>query len=626
MTAAPNRWLGPMAGPRWPIAVVLAMSVVHGSLLAWESWHDAPMWDEVAHLPAGLSHWQLGRFDLYRVNPPLVRMLAAAPVLMASPSTDWSAVQISPGNRSEFEVGRRFVAANGPRVFRLFAVARFACIPLSLGAGLLCFVWATELYGRLGGLIAATLWYFCPNALGYGHLITPDVGGAAFGLLACYCFGRWLSKPTFPRSAAAGAALALALLAKSTWIIAFALWPCIWLGLTVVGREGLRARLREAAGLGVMLIVALFALNAGYAFSGACERLGDYTFVSSTLAGTSPDGAAGYRGNRFATSSLRWIPVPVPRDFLLGLDTQKRDFENKMWSYLRGEWRLGGWWYYYTYAFAVKTPIGSQLLIGASLAMMLLGVPRGPMLGEAVLLVTAAAVTFVVSVNTGFNHHFRYVAPALPLLYVLAGRNAHWLRGVTRVPAFMVVGVLLSVVVSSARAFPHHVAYFNEFVGCRNGHYHLAHSNTDWGQDLLRFRDWLDKNPDARPMHFAYDNMVLDPMVAGIDCPAPPIGPQATADSEPGEAPLHVADFVDRSSLGPRPGWYALSVNQIHNRTRKYEYFLKFEPHCVIGWSIHVYHITEAQAGRERRSYGLPPWSKSAHGENRASSAALVAE
>src|SRR5262245_59859559 len=48
-------------------SLVAALLVVHGSLLAWEGWRQSPAVDEVAHLPAGLSHWKLNRFDLYRV-------------------------------------------------------------------------------------------------------------------------------------------------------------------------------------------------------------------------------------------------------------------------------------------------------------------------------------------------------------------------------------------------------------------------------------------------------------------------------------------------------------------------------------------------------------------------------
>src|SRR5690606_7683365 len=42
----------------------------------------------------------------------------------------------------------------------------------------------------------------------------------------------------------------------------------------------------------------------------------------------------------------------------------KRDFERYSHpSYLRGEFRDHGWWYYYLYALAIKVPLGTWLLI-----------------------------------------------------------------------------------------------------------------------------------------------------------------------------------------------------------------------------------------------------------------------
>ncbi len=73
---------------RWkPLLRVLpaALLAIHAGLLAYGAAVHSPSIDEVGHLAAGLSHWQLGRFDLYHVNPPLVRMVAAVPVLFAQP-------------------------------------------------------------------------------------------------------------------------------------------------------------------------------------------------------------------------------------------------------------------------------------------------------------------------------------------------------------------------------------------------------------------------------------------------------------------------------------------------------------------------------------------------------------
>ena len=41
----------------------------------------SPCVDEAAHLAAGMSHWRLGGFQLYAVNPPIVRLAASLPVL-----------------------------------------------------------------------------------------------------------------------------------------------------------------------------------------------------------------------------------------------------------------------------------------------------------------------------------------------------------------------------------------------------------------------------------------------------------------------------------------------------------------------------------------------------------------
>ena len=65
-----------------PVWVIL---VIHVSLPVLIASRTAPNVDEVAHLPAGISYWKFGDFQLHSVNPPLVRFVAAAPVLVAEP-------------------------------------------------------------------------------------------------------------------------------------------------------------------------------------------------------------------------------------------------------------------------------------------------------------------------------------------------------------------------------------------------------------------------------------------------------------------------------------------------------------------------------------------------------------
>lgn len=170
--------------PGLVFGVVLTLLVMHGLLLAWGALRHSPTWDEVGHLPSGVGHLRFGKFEYYRANPPLVRMVAAVPVLLFAPEMSWERYRLTITGRSEFDVGYDFIKANGEQSFWYFTLARWACIPFSLLGAYVSFRWARELYGDLAGILAITLWCFAPNMLAHGQLLTPDVGGTAMGVAA----------------------------------------------------------------------------------------------------------------------------------------------------------------------------------------------------------------------------------------------------------------------------------------------------------------------------------------------------------------------------------------------------------------------------------------------------------
>ena len=57
-------------GPNQRIRLVLC---AHFVLLGWIGAKHNPVFGQLGSLPAGISHVQSARFDLYLVNPPLVR-------------------------------------------------------------------------------------------------------------------------------------------------------------------------------------------------------------------------------------------------------------------------------------------------------------------------------------------------------------------------------------------------------------------------------------------------------------------------------------------------------------------------------------------------------------------------
>ena len=138
-----------------PAAVVAGMMIVHAVLLVISARRHFVVLDEVGHIPAGISHWQTGYFSLYRVNPPLARMLATLPVLLARPVTSYAHLDPSPGKRPDWPVGRDFAELNAPRYLDLVFLARLPGILWSLLGGWIIYLWGRDLYGDWAGCVGA---------------------------------------------------------------------------------------------------------------------------------------------------------------------------------------------------------------------------------------------------------------------------------------------------------------------------------------------------------------------------------------------------------------------------------------------------------------------------------------
>ena len=491
---------GSVAEYRWILLAVLLS--INAGMLAYSATVHSPTQNEPAHLVAGLSHWEFGRFELYRVNPPLVRMIAAIPVLIAGYQRDWSGFYEVPGARPAFAMGGDFIHANGARSIWLFTIARWACIPISLLGCWFVFRFAEDLYGTASGLGAATLWCLSPTILAHAEWITPDCAAATFGIAATYFFWKWLKTPCWSNAGIAGLFLGLAELSKASWMILFVLWPLLWAFWLLTDKrsgEGKRepatpfqTRLvHQLSQLGLILTLALYLMNLTYGCEGSLSRLEDIEFVSATFTGLEEPGA---RGNRFEGALLGELPVPLPANYLRGVDIQKRDFENyRHPNYLRGNWKDdGGWWYYYLYALAVKIALGTWMLFLVSLAARAVRIdPLNRWREEVILLSPALVLLVVASSQTEINAHLRYVLPAIGTALIFSSRalllpTCQSLSPAAKRCATGLVTICRTwTVAATLWNYPNQMAYFNELAGGPyNGHKHLLGSNLDWGQSV----------------------------------------------------------------------------------------------------------------------------------------------
>jgi len=573
----------------------------------------SPVVSEVNHLTAGLSHLYLRRFDLFRVNPPLIRIVAALPAYFTSPATDWHRYDTSPLARSDWDVSHDFLKVNGIRALWFFTVGRWACIPFSVLGGYICCRWATELYGAPSGGLALVLWCFCPFIIGHASLFTPDAHSAAIGVTAYYAFWRWLNRPEVPETVLAGLLLGLAAVTKFTLLVFYPLWLVTWLIYKLTARNPQRC-LFEGGLLLTIFCSSIIIINLLYGFESSFRPIGEFQFQSRLLTVDEPDPKQLRRvRNRFRDTWLASLPMPFPANYLQGIDTQRLDFERKKWSYLRGEWRFGGWSYYYIYALAIKLPLGTLCLLLMSAASCISRRYQSTLRNEFVLLSPSLAILILVSSQTGFSIHTRYLLPILPFTYLWCSKIARALRAKN---TFTVAGGTVAIcwsVGSSLWYYPHSISYFNEFVGGpMGGHHHLLDSNIAWGQDLTFLKRWYEDNPAARPFHVACYGL-LDSRLAGIDFSLPPVGPSAIG--LPADKPFE--------ETGPLPGWFAVDVNHLHGARLtasdghgRWEslatdngdltYFQNFLPVGMAGYSIYIYHISSEEANRIRHKLGLP--------------------
>ncbi len=411
-------------------AAVGAFLVAHSAILLNSIHKNFVTVDEVGHVASGISHWQTGTFAAYRVNPPLPRMLAVLPIFLTEVQTDYDRFNTRPGSRPEVALGIKFSELNKERYFALICLARLAGIAWSVLGALVIYKWTGELFGLRGALLALAVWSFEPNILAHAPLVTPDVPATVAGLFATYAFWRYIRSPSWGSAYLAGLLLGVAQLTKFTLLVLYVVWPTLWLADRVMKRRHagnqqhhFQVELGQAA---TIFLLSILVINLGYGFSNSFTQLKEYFFVSKTLAGDGlnamPSHNHGTSSNRFANNWLGLLDVPLPMDYVMGIDLQKRDFEIGTRSYLAGHIRNYGWWYYYLYGLGIKVPVGILILVLLVIVLTILSNRKITVsINHLFLCLPPLAVLVLVSSQTGFNHHLRYVLPLFPFAIIIIG-------------------------------------------------------------------------------------------------------------------------------------------------------------------------------------------------------------
>lgn len=591
--------------------------LIQASLLLYLNWETSANRTEGGHLGAAAYFWKTGRFDVFCVNPPLTRMFSGLAVVIRSPERSWTSYSPRPQDRSEWSLGSNLIDANDEEEIRLlFFLARSFLIPLILLGGYFGYRYSTELYGNASGYIFLVLWTFSPLFLGWGATICPDMVAASLGIVGVYAYWRWLRVPNGNNLLYAGIGLGLAPLAKMTWILAFPLYLVFWIIKRLTCRKEESCKNPSFRGLLCILFIGLYVINMGYLFDGTFYKLGDYKFISCTLSGQKEFKS----GNRFTSTWLGKLPIPLPKDFVQGIDTQKHDFEQGMNSYLNGKTSERGWKSYYLFVLLYKEPVPSLILlalavfvtpinaIGSRCSMSQKGLENDEILikqesresqankekqktqfnqqnltsnktvtsvfDETILILTALTLFIFISLQDGISIHPRYVLPFMPFMYIFASRTGLFFQKKCVAGSVIVTVLLLGFILGSLLQYPHSMSYFNAIAGGpENGPKHLLGSNADWGQSLYYFKKYCHKHPNRDICVTFLRKEQLERLKIENARPF-----EKNTDSPTTELPS---------------GWYVLSVNDVYGQSEQelFNTFRHQKPTDRIGASIFIYYL-----------------------------------
>jgi len=533
--------------------------------------------DEIMYIAAGAYHLGTGDFRLNMTNTPLMKMLSALPLQFIG--TELPPLDESPEKWSltrQWQYSREFLYDNVVDADRILFAARLPIVLLAVVLGIYVFRWSAALFGPSAGLFSLFLFSFSPNILAHSRLATHDLGLAAFMFIATYYFWRYMSEPRLRTLIGCGVATGLALLAKTTAIFLAPVF-CAYVAISIIAGNGVgvnerfpfvdridsgNVRMRQALSSGYSLciigLITLLVLNIGYGFQGSFQ------------------------------------PIPVPRPFLIMVAAQSRLVSNLSDFYFAGDLHSTGVWYLTVMSLLLKTPIPLLILIGASLVVLARRwrTLEGEWLVVSFIVVVVLVFTFIVQSSVGL----RYVLPIFPFMHVLAG--SVWKSA--RIHSHFAMGAVIVLsgwyLLSSARIYPHYIAYFNELIGGpENGYRYLADSNLDWGQDLTGLSEYM-KNNDVNHINLGYFGSA-DARHYGISYDyLPSVG---LVPKEEGQQWWYeITEPAPR--IHPQPELYAISANLISShgwmKPKFYEAYTEFrnrEPDAKVGYSILIFDFTE---------------------------------
>ena len=561
--------------------------------------HNSAIVDEIAHIPASYSYLKFGDYRLNPEHPPLIKDMAGFPLLFQKinfPNEPGSAWDTS--SNAQWDTGWKFLYYSGNNVAAILFWARLPILLLSTVFAAFLYLWAYKKYGIGVGLMCLFFYTFSPNIIANSIIVTTDLGASIFIFIALVCFVRFIKSPSKANVLLLGLTLALAQLSKFSSVM---LYPTIF-GLGVVFSHvlshpvGFKKRLGEfIGGISLASLISLVLVWIAYIPetinmpSNVLQRLISYSLPISY-------GHVIGQGLSYLAPSVIFKPIVV---YLLGVVMVFNRVAGGNTTYFMGQITNQSFKAYFPVLFILKTQIALLILMLVLTGVAIYRIRSKKPLQvwkrlkayikvnplESVLL-TFALSYFSLAVIGNLNLGLRHILPIYIPIFLLVSigtiklaRRLH--KTVTRF-WFNWMFILLLFWYGAATIWisPSFLAYFNELIGGpANADAYFSDSSIDWGQDLIRLKDYAVAN-NIKTLALDYFGGA-DPKYYFQDGSSPTIIMWHSSNEHYTGQYLAVSETFVENDL----------INTTYTSSQGYAYLKNLKPIAKVGYSIYIYKL-----------------------------------
>lgn len=581
---------------RWPMVCATILLLGMFSLQLTTARQESQIIDEGVHLAAGLSYWKTWDFRMNPEHPPVIKYLAALPLLFTSVQLPLNTPAWHTWN--EWVFGDTFVYHNTLAPQTILFLGRLPIMLLSILLGIWIFRASRELFGDWPAVFSVSLYALDPGFIAHGHYITTDLGFAAFGFWSVFRLQRWLRQPTWRNGLIFGVAFCAAGLSKFSGV---AFLAAILVALVLVKfSQPNHPALRWRRGWKILLVgIPIVALLTWALYGFDIRRptndprihqlyLDRTTYLQTHDVAKLPRSQQyiiNHLGNtqtglgKFVVRASQW-PIPGYA-FFRGFIAVIGHSVGGQTAYLLGQYRDTGWWYYFPLTVLLKTPLptlAALLGLTALIIIRLTHVHRArswrtwwSTINQTWLVyLVVPTVFFGISMMSHLNLGWRHIMFIYPFIFVLAGILAsdrfirqRWLR--ISLPLVLGVGM----VITQFATYPRELGFFNPLIGSsKNAPRYLLDSNLDWGQDLPKLQQFMSAHRlTSIPFSYYGREAAVPTYVRAAHLPT---------SAEQAANPVH--------------GWVAISVGQLYQQQHGYDWLKARTPQAILGSSIYVYY------------------------------------